>query len=44
MNYLGKRTRDYANKDTVGIYPSMKAQVLSDLNFPTKLMKTAVSS
>ena len=33
MNYLGKRTRDYANKDTVGIYPSMKAQVLSDLNF-----------
>lgn len=33
MNYLGKRTRDYANKDTVGIYPSMKAQVLSNLNF-----------
>lgn len=33
MSYLGKRTRDYANEKTVGIYPSMKAQVLSDLNF-----------
>lgn len=33
MSYLGKRTRDYADEKTVGIYPSMKAQVLSDLNF-----------